>query len=39
MERKINRALIGAWFKQVPLRFLGSEKIHDLQPIAKIEKR
>ena len=30
-------ALIGAWFKHVPLRFLGSEKMHDLQPIAKIK--
>ena len=27
---KTNRALIGAWFKHVPLPFLGSEKIHDL---------
>ena len=38
---KINRALIGPRFKHVSLRFfcfLGSEKIHDLQSIAKIEK-
>ena len=27
-----------AWFKHVPLRFLGSEKIHDLQPTSKIRK-
>ena len=26
-----------SWFKHVPLRFLGSEKIHRLQPIAKIK--
>ena len=32
------RALIGAWFKYVPLRFLGSDKMHDLQPIANIQK-
>ena len=32
IEMKKNRALIGGWFKHVPLRFLGSEKIHDLQP-------
>ena len=36
--KKKNRALIGAWFKHVPLCFSGSEKIHDLQPIAKIKK-
>ena len=35
---KINGALIGTWFKHVPLRFLGSEKIHDLLPITKIKK-
>ena len=35
---KKKKALIGAWFKHVPLRFLGSEKMHDLQPIAKINK-
>ena len=33
-----NRALIGAWFKHVLLRFSGCEKIHDLQPIAKIKR-
>ena len=38
IEMKKNRALIGAWFKHVPLRFLGSEEIHDLHPIAKIKK-
>ena len=38
IEMKKNRALIGGWFKHVPLRFLGSEKIHDQQPIAKIKK-
>ena len=26
IERQINRALICAWFKQVPIRFVGSEK-------------
>ena len=35
---KINRAMIGAWFKHVPLRSIGTEKIHDLQPIAKTKK-
>ena len=36
---KINRALIGAWFKHAPLCFLGSEKLHDLQAIAKIKQQ
>ena len=35
--KKKNRALMVSWFKHVPLRFLGSEKIHRLQPIAKIK--
>ena len=34
---KMERALIGAWFKRVP-SFLGSEKMHHLQPIAKIKR-
>ena len=38
IEMKKNGPLIGAWFKHVPLRFLGFEKIHDLPPIAKIKK-
>ena len=33
-----NRALIGAWFKHAPLRFSGSVRIPDLQPIAKTKK-
>ena len=35
MGTKINRALIGPWHKRV-LQFLGSEKKHDLQPVANI---
>ena len=38
METKVNRALVGPWFKHVPLRFLGSEKKQDLQPIAQLKK-
>ena len=37
-KMKINRAPIGAWFKHVPLRSLGYEKMRHLQPIAKIKK-
>ena len=33
-----NRALIGAWLKHVPLRFLCSDKINDFQPNAAIKK-
>ena len=35
---KKNRALIGAWFKHVPLHFFCPEKIKDFQPIAKIKR-
>ena len=38
IEMNTNRALIGAGFKHVPLRFVCSEKINDFQPIAKIKK-
>jgi len=37
-EMKKNRALIGPWHKRVPLRFFCSDKINDLQPIAKNKK-
>ena len=35
---KKNRALIGAWFKHVPLRFLGSEKYTIYNRLLKINK-
>ena len=35
---KKNRAVIGAWFKHIPLGFFCCEKINDFQPIAKIKK-
>ena len=35
---KKNRAVIGAWFKHIPLVFFCCEKINDFQPIAKIKK-
>ena len=38
IEIIINKALIGLWPKHVPLRFLGFEKMNDLQPNAKIKK-
>ena len=38
IEVIINKALIGPWAKLVPLRFLGSEKMNDLQPNAKNKK-
>ena len=34
---KVNWGMIGAWFKHVPLRFLGPEILH-LQPIAEMKK-
>ena len=42
METKVNRALVGPWFKHVPLRFLGSEKktrSATYCPTKKVERR
>ena len=38
IKRIINMALIGPRPKHVPLRFLGSEKMNEIQPNAKIKK-
>ena len=38
IEMRINSALIGPWPKHILVRFIGSEKLNDLQPNAETKK-